>query len=124
MMCLTRETVYFGITKMSIPFLKLVGYGTDDMFGDYWLVRNSWGNSWGEGGYIRLARENEVICGENKTPLSGTGCLSDGIKIQKVCGMCGVLFEATYPIGAEPINHEEPSNILEKFEHAHYMEYY
>jgi len=47
-----------------------VGYGTQDGM-KYWLVRNSWGPSWGEGGYIKLARgvkNKEGECGIQMMP--------------------------------------------------------
>lgn len=60
----------------------VVGYGTHKgIFGskDYWTVKNSWGPTWGDAGYIKLAR--------------GTTA--------KPKNMCGVASQASYPTGAK-----------------------
>jgi hypothetical protein len=47
--------------------VTVVGFGTGpDINGDlkdYWIVRNSWGDAWGEQGYIRMHDCDPKVCG-------------------------------------------------------------
>jgi C1A family cysteine protease len=44
----------------------IVGYGTENGI-DYWLVKNSWSTTWGDKGYVKIARSDSTndpgICG-------------------------------------------------------------
>lgn len=40
----------------------LVGFGKDKQYGKYWLLKNSYGKSYGENGYIRMTREIPNFC--------------------------------------------------------------
>ena len=61
--------------------VQMVGYGFDeDLQVGYWIVRNSWGTTWGEAGYIRLFRPTDAAepCGngDDGRACGTSGCLS------------------------------------------------
>jgi C1A family cysteine protease len=63
----------------------VIGYGSEGKEGteriegteDYYLVKNSWGTSWGDEGYIKLGRGPQYNDGQ---------------------GQCGILLQASYPV--------------------------
>eukprot|EP01024_Parvocaulis_polyphysoides_P036273 TRINITY_DN32262_c0_g1_i8.p3 TRINITY_DN32262_c0_g1~~TRINITY_DN32262_c0_g1_i8.p3 ORF type:complete len:249 (-),score=37.12 TRINITY_DN32262_c0_g1_i8:381-1127(-) len=61
----------------------VVGYADQGPEAPYWIVKNSWGSSWGEEGYLRMRKD-----------VGGSG-------------QCGIAMNASYPIKTSP----NPQNV-------------
>ena len=74
---LYKSGVFTGVcgTKLDHGVL-VVGYGSENG-NDYYLVKNSWAESWGDGGYIKLGR---------------------GSNYNNGAGQCGILLQGSYPV--------------------------
>jgi len=81
--------------------VQLVGYGMEGPI-PYWIVRNSWGVTWGEAGYIRLLRHADGSmnwCWPDNAPQDGSGC-PGGPSTITVCGNCGIWYDSCYTASA------------------------
>jgi cathepsin X len=59
------ETYTGGIITATQPaninhIVSIVGYGTENGV-DFWIVRNSWGQYWGENGWFRIVRGQDAL---------------------------------------------------------------
>jgi len=90
--------IFNGCGKDSVidHAVTAIGYGEEDGR-KYWMIQNSWGQDWGEGGHIRLERHDaDTYCGMNNDPQKGVACQGETEPVP-VCGMCGVLFDSVVP---------------------------
>ncbi len=76
---LYKSGIFTGTCTVDLDHaVNLIGYGSD-----YYILRNSWGTTWGESGYMRIGKGNDPATGK---PYNGGA------------GQCGLLMQGSYPV--------------------------
>nr|GMD06784.1 senescence-specific cysteine protease SAG12-like [Ipomoea batatas] len=67
-----KTGVFAGKCKVELNHaVTAVGYGTTGDGKKYWVIKNSWGTTWGENGYMKIQRDygdKRGLCGLAKAP--------------------------------------------------------
>ena len=80
---LYKSGVFTGACGSSLDHaVALVGYGSQNGL-DYYILRNSWGQSWGQSGYMLIGKGNDPATGK---------------PYNNGAGQCGLLMEGSYPV--------------------------
>lgn len=80
---LYKSGVFTGKCGSSLDHaVALTGYGSQNGL-DYYILRNSWGQSWGQSGYMLIGKGNDPATGK---------------PYNNGAGQCGLLMEGSYPV--------------------------
>jgi cathepsin L len=118
--------VFSGCEKNAVVnhAVLAVGYGHEPESGkDYWLVRNSWTENWGEKGHMRIERHMtpRSHCGTDNAPQKGVYCENAPASVE-VCGMCGIESDSAYPVVANSgIGAKTAKNLFARGRRSNFM---